>query len=53
MHEFHRHVRFSSCCAEPEVAVVVVEAGVLDCDELLADDAWAPWPWSWADMSTR
>lgn len=40
MHTFHRQVRFSSCC-EAVVVVVVVEAGVLDCEELLADEAWA------------
>lgn len=44
LHTFHRQVRFSSCC-EADVAVVVVDAGVLDCDELLADEAWA-WAWS-------
>jgi hypothetical protein len=47
LHEFHRQVRFSSwVCCEADVVVVVVEAGVLDCDELLADEAWAPEPWS-------
>ena len=39
MHEFHLHVRFSSwVCCEAVVVVVVVEAGVLDCEELLADE---------------
>lgn len=47
LHAFQWQVRFSSwVCCDADVAVVVVEAGVLDCDEVLADEAWAAAPWS-------